>query len=478
MNINNFPFLKIRFFLFSACFTLFTFNCVTSYNRVIVSVEKSLYAGNYDEAISKLRNLANDSENKDRLLFLMEAGVVLHNKRDYVGSNKAFLQAEEIADEIRKSIRSEVKAFLLSDNESNFIGEDFEHVMIKFYIALNYLCLGDFEAAKRYFKKVEYDQKEMRVTEPKYKQNLMARYLDAIVSEHLGNFNDARVNYKNILELEPTNPIFLADRYLLALKEKDKADQNKFLSGKNYLQVWNNELQPTQYSQKVGELVFINQVGKAAIKESRGKIGEDPTIAQPLFNLVEATLRSNSQLGASVGSVLITLSMAEHPVPIYKTRTENLTSGFSIFINGKELSHTVKMTDYSAMAMNAFNENYDTIVAKNLSSIATKVVLAATTAYATGEMAKRNRKNEDDLASSMIGGLVSFITGLVAGAAVTSSIAPDLRSWHTIPSQFQARRILLEEGEYEVKFLENNKEIKRVVKVEAGKPIFISVRNF
>lgn len=456
----------------------FLINCATSYNQVIGNVEQSIYKGDYESAVSQLRDLANDSENKDRLLFLMEAGVVLHNKGDYFGSNKAFGQAEEISDEIRKSIRAEAKAFLLSDNESNFIGEDFEHVMIKFYMALNYLCLGDYEAAKRYFRKVEYEQKEMRVVESKYKQNITARYLDAIVSEYLGNYNDARVNYKNILELEPSNPLFLADRYLLALKEGDVADQNKFISGKNYLQIWNKQLKPIPYNPKIGELIIINQAGKAAIKESRGKLGDDPTIARPLFDAVEAALRSDSQVGMSLGAVLTTLSMAEHPIPIYKPRDGTSDIGISIFINGKEMGQTIKMTDYSAMAMNAFNENYNSILAKNLSSLVTKVVIATTTAYATGELAKRSRRNSNDSAASLIGGIVSFLSGLAAGAAVSATVAPDLRSWHTIPSNFQVRRILLEQGEYEVEIFENNKQTKKIVRIEEGKPTFLSVRNF
>ncbi|MCS7074164.1 MAG: hypothetical protein NZ108_06840, partial [Bacteroidia bacterium] len=81
----------------------FLLNCATSYNQIIGNVERSIYKGDYESAVNQLRNLVNDSENKDRLLFLMEAGVVLHNKGDYSGSNKAFLQAEEISDEIRKS---------------------------------------------------------------------------------------------------------------------------------------------------------------------------------------------------------------------------------------------------------------------------------------------------------------------------------------------------------------------------------------
>lgn len=82
----------------------------------------------------------------------MEAGTIFHTKGDYATSNKVFKDAEVIADQIQTSITKEGLAFMLSDNESNFKGESFERVLIKLYMAINYLMLGDVESSKRYFK--------------------------------------------------------------------------------------------------------------------------------------------------------------------------------------------------------------------------------------------------------------------------------------------------------------------------------------
>jgi hypothetical protein len=460
---------KLKFIIF-----LLLLNCATSYAKRLEPIENAVYSGNFEKAIPELRELVKNGDEKDKLLYLMEAGVALHTKGDYVASNKAFSEAEAIADTARTSVSAEALAFALSDNESKFIGEDFERVMIKFYMALNYLCLGDYEAARRYFKKVEFEQKEMKATEPKYKQNILARFLDAVVCEYLGNYNDARVEYKNILALDPNNLEMLAQRYVLAEKEGDKIDKEKYIKGKDYIKSYNLNLNKVEFNLNMGELVIIHQTGKSAVKESRGKLMDDPQISGPLINAIELAIRSESQAGLSVGGVLATLSTAEHPIPIYKDRDQDREE-LQIFINQNKLGTTQTLTNYSEMAKNSFNDNYDKIVTKNISSIATKAVLAASLAYTAGEMAKR----KDDNSSQLVGSLVSFITGLFTGLAVSSSISADLRCWRTIPSRFQAQRIFLEPGEYEVSFFKGSNPVgfSQKIFIEKGKPVFISLRS-
>jgi uncharacterized protein len=461
-------------------FLVFSFiNCATSYAQKIQPVENAIYSGDYETAIPKLRELVTGSNDKDKLLYLMEAGVALHTKGDYEASNKAFTQAEEIADTARKSASGEALAFALSDNESNFIGEDFERVMIKFYMALNYLCLGDLESAKRYFKRVEFEQKEMRATEAKYKQNVLARFLDAIVSEALENYNDARVEYRNILDIEPNNIEMLGQRLVLAMKEKDNSDIAKFSGGRDFIKAYNNKTQGTVYNPNMGELIIINQAGKSAVKESRGRLMDDPNIAAPLRSAIEVAIRSESQAGMSVGGVIALMGSAEHPIPIYRDRTSPAQSEVEIFVNGVSVGQTQKLSDYSGMAKNSFNENYESLVRKNIASIATKAVIASSIAFMAGELSKQG-KDKEDMGTQMLGSAVSFVTGLLAGYAVSNSIAPDLRCWRTIPANFQARRIFLEPGEYEISFRSTTNSPTpppQKVTIESRKPIFLSFRS-
>lgn len=454
-------------------FLVLLVSCSKSYVDIIKEVENSLYSNNFETAVPLIRDLVQEADSKDKLLYLMEAGVVLHSKGDYASSNKAFMQADQIADEINVSISKSALSFLLSDIESNFIGENFERVMIKLYIALNYLCLNQPENAKRYFQKVEFELKDMKFSDAKYKQNLFARYLDAITSESLGKYNDARVQYKNLLEMYPDKKEILSERYILAFKENDAADLSKFAEGKNSVLSFNKNLKKTELSSEMGELILINQSGKSATKESRGKLMDDPAFLLPLRASIEVALRSQSAQGLSLTGVMAILGTAENPIPVYKMRENEKEATATVLVNSMPISQLKKYNDFSETAINNYNENYSAIVSKNVASIATKIVLAAVASYAAGQaVAKRNDDNQ------VLGAVVSFVSGLASGYAVASSLKPDLRCWRTIPSNFQAKRIFLEPGSYEITIQNSRSKITKTVQIEKNKTQYFAVRTF
>lgn len=462
----------MKLFFATLAVALFVF-CAKNYKDVIRDTEKSFYSGNYSAALPDLRNLVKESDTKDKLLYLMEAGIVLHTNQEYEKSNNAFLEASDLADTIKTSVTKTGLSFMLSDNESNFQGEDFERVMIRFYIALNHTMLGNYEDAKRFFRKVDYDLKDLKVTDPKYKQNLMARYMDAVISENTNRYNDARVQYKNILDIDPSKKEILADRYVLAVKEGSTSDMGVFAEGKNYLNSFDASMQPVAYDPNtMGEVIIIHQAGKAATKESRGKLLSD----QFLGNSLKTSFQANSFSGGSdldLGVVAAVMARAENPIPIYKVRDEKSSMEKTLTINGKIIGTTKILNDYSATTIKAFNDNYTSIVTKNVASLAAKFVTAAIASKALSDSIEKslNRGKQKNPLISMGADLIS---GLAAGAAVSSTVAPDLRCWRLMPSNFQAKRIFLKPGEYTYKLAEK----KGTFKIEAGKPTFINIRTF
>lgn len=467
------------------CLLLFISYCASNYVEKISKAENAFYAEDYDTAIPAVRYLAKDASSKDELLYLMEAGTIFHTKGDYATSNKVFKDAETIADQIQTSISKESLAFLLSDNESNFKGESFERVLIKLYMALNYMMLSDIDSAKRYFKKVNFELTDMKTTDSKYKQNLFARYVDAVVSEQLTAFNDARVSYKNIMDIAPDNKEILGDRYVLAVKEKDTRDQAKYAEGKNYIKAYDKNLQPIPYNPNLAEVLIINQAGKAATKESKGKLVDEPMIQQALYKAVEYTMRSMDTKGASVATVMAMISNAENPIPEYKKRDEQKSNPIDIYVNGINVTNTKIYNDYTDTAIGNFNENYTSLVTKNIASIATKVVAAGIAAYAAGkaaENAAKGRNRNDGGGAEIIGLIIGAAAGAIAGAGVSATIKPDLRCWRTLPSNFQIRRIFLEPGTYDFEFKSNTSRAMggknfTKISVDASKLVVINFRS-
>lgn len=444
------------------------------------SLRDDFYAGNYDSASSGFRSLYEDSDDKDRLLYLMEAGIVFHTKGDFETSNKVFLDANDVAETIRKSITGQTAAFLLNDNETNFRGESYERILIKFYIALNHLMMGEYEKAKVWFRKLDLEHREMKWMEAVYRQNLMARYLDAIISESRDSFNDARVQYKNIEMISENTIPVIGDRYVLAVKEGDRGDMARYSSGQRQVLAYNTSLTPIPYNPKLAEVVVINQGGKAAIKVSRGKIKDDRALYIALVASIHAAIRSGSY-AISATTVLLGIANAENPVPKYEYQDKFGMGPLMVRANQRDLGKTVMYNDYSNTAMANFNDQHDRIVATNAASIATKFVAATVAAHASSQMVKSQTRALGGIAGPLAGLAAEAAIGAGAGVGVMVSIEPDLRSWSLLPSNFQARRFFLEPGEYHFQFaipgLPGQYSSDVTVNARSGKPIFINIRS-
>lgn len=450
------------------CFNL---ACAGSYAKKIQSTETSFYNGDVDGAVATVTPLAQDSSSRDRLLFYMEAGVVFHTKGDYKTSNEIFSRADEMADEIKTSITDSTKAFLLSDRESAFQGENFERILIKYYLALNQVILGDLESAKRTLRKLEADLKDMKYEDSAYKQILAARYLDALVSEELKAYNDARVQYKNLEIFGADHAWVAGERYALAERTGDAGDKAKNAAHR----IRPLDIKPAVAGEKGnGELILLVQSGKAAVKASRGNLMNDREFALALRVAIDVAILSHGK-GLSTAGVIAMMGTAENPIAKFTPREADAEP--ALLLDETPLPSPYTLTHFDIIAEKNFNENYSTYINKNVASIATKIVIAAVAADA---LARQIRKNDNGI----VGALGGLAVGLGAGGAVAATVKPDLRSWHMLPARFSAVRVLLPAGSYHLKTAGDSPnqivfglDGQQIV-IKPGKKTFVSLRTF
>lgn len=439
--------------------------CAGSYAKKIRAAEESFYNGDIDTAVATITPLAQDATARDRLLYYMEAGIIYHSKGDYKTSNEIFARADEMADEIKTSITGSAKSFLLSDREADFQGENFERILIKYYLALNHVLLGDLKAAKRSLRKLEADLKEMKYEDAGYKQVLIARYLDALVSEELGQYNDARVQYKNLENFGVDGTWLNHERYLLAEHARDTADMARYSAGRAAALI-----APIK-GQQTGELVVLLQAGKASVKASRGNLMGDREFAVALRIAIDVAILTEGK-GLSTAGVIAMLGTAENPIPKFAEREKGTATALTL--NGVGLPSLVKLTDFDLIAQKNFNDNYSSYINKNVASIATKIVVAAVAADA---VARQIRKNNDGI----VGALGGLAVGLGAGGAVAATVKPDLRSWHMLPAGFFAVRVQLPAGRYDLSAqpgLVLYGTSSGQIEIMPGKKTFVSLRSF
>lgn len=461
-----------------------------------VNIHANFYNNQLDLAAKKLKSEYDQSSNKDVLLYLMEAGVVLHTQGNYEKSNNVFKEAAKLSESIPYSVSGAAASFVLSDNSQNFQGENFERVIIYFYLALNSTLMRDFEEAKRNLRKLDYEHKQFYAQYSEDKQNGMARFLDAIISEHLQKYEDSRVQYKNLTALKGDIEEILESQYSFAVKTKDSGLQKqieKKLSKKEY--AFSKKLEPIKFNPEMGELIILNQAGRAARKVSRGKIKESQEFEAALRGAIEVAMRTEGSVGGNLTGVLLAIGESENPIPIFKAYESDDQQEHEIYINDKKVSKTFILNDYSKTATQTFNQNYDGMVSKNVASLATKIVVATAAAHAAVNNPAANQlKSEakgrlcgqipapvNSICEMLFDSAVDTAAGAAAGGIAGVSIEPDLRCWALLPSNFQAKRFFLEEGEYVVKLKTpgTSDEFSQSVsiKIEKGKPFFLNMRS-
>lgn len=453
-----------------------TLGCAGSYVKKVRATEEAFYNGDIDGAVTQITPLAQDSSARDRLLFYMEAGLIYHSKGDLKTSNEIFTRADEMADEIKTSITGSVGTFLLNDREGEFKGENFERILIKYYLALNYTLMGELDNAKRMLRKLEVDLKDMKYEDADYKQVLVARYLDALISEELAQYNDARVQYKNLENFGADAAWLARERYALAAKSRDAGDMAKYAANKAQQLEFPNIRTP-QDKKNPGELVVIIETGKAAVKASRGNLMNDREFALALRIAIDVAILSHGK-GLSTAGVIAMMGTADNPIPKFAPR-ENSPAP-TLMLEDVTLPQAQRLTDFDYISQRNFNDNYSSYINKNVASIATKIVIAAVAADAA---ARSIRKSNDGI----IGALGGLAVGLGAGAGVAATVKPDLRSWHMLPAGYAVIRVSLPAGIYNLGVQGQGVEGSGIVvygngnpqvEIKPGKKTFVSLRSF
>lgn len=421
--------------------SLLLFSCSSrNYNDAIRIPEDKFYKGQYLDAARLLLPDVN-SGGKDKLLFMMECGLMLHTGGDYETSNKVLLPAGKLAQLIPISITNEIGALLTNDANTNYRGEDFEKVLVHVYLGINFLMLNKSEEARVEFMAVNNELAKIKSEDgnAKYKQSLIAKYLTAIALEIVGNKNSdtrdiefAYVEYKQINELNPD----------LAMVKDDLLRVSRQLGYDDEYNDWKSQFHKS-YSENAnsGELVTIFQAGRSAIKKSRGPLMSDSQMS----GSIKLALATNSLgVGVTAAAVLYTLNKAENPIPVFAKRS-NKVNKVKIDIAGKTFN-TIMLENVEKTAVQNLEDDYGRLHKR----VAASIVLKAGASIAAGLAAKKLAEQSKKLGS--FAGLIGTAVGAGTGAALFSNMKPDLRCWHTLPANFQLARNHLKPGKYKAKF--------------------------
>jgi len=118
-------------------------SCSSVSRKEEAGFESALRTGNLSLAKKMIKSGEFLSEEKSRLLHLMELGTIYHLRGEYKTSLLVFEQAHTLSKKLfTKSISKKVSTFLSNDSADNYYGTHFERSMIRYYQDLNHYRLS------------------------------------------------------------------------------------------------------------------------------------------------------------------------------------------------------------------------------------------------------------------------------------------------------------------------------------------------
>jgi uncharacterized protein len=399
--------------------------CAT-YSESFGVIERDLSARQYDAALKSIEKQSGSK--KDRVLYLLNKGMVLRMKRDFTGSNQALEAAKAEMERLyTASVSENTLSFVVNDATVSYAGDDYEQVLVHLYMALNYLELGQPNEARVEALQVDLKLREIgeKIPGNKFTEDALSRYLTALIYEELGEWSDAMIDYRKAYEAYKKYQV----NYGVPVPDMLKHDLLRLTQRqglKDELALYKKEfgITPVQEEnrEQEGELVFVLNNGLAPIKREKA-VG---AFAPPPSVVVNAARPHRTASPAP--PVLVNIAL-----PYYESRPNQVLSA-RVSVSGKQ-SSTQLMENIDAIARASLDSRMAAITARSIARAVAKGAIQ--------ESVDRAGSRNNDPAAELLG---SFI---VRVAAVATERA-DTRSWLTLPANVQLARLSLPPGSYTV----------------------------
>ncbi|MBM7114226.1 COG3014 family protein [Archangium primigenium] len=390
--------------------------CAGDYVARTRSLRGAYESGDYGRALSELDAVEKQGSGKDALLVLLDRGMVLHSAGRWKESIEVLARADRLASELDAvSVSEEAGALITNERQRAYRGEDFEKLMISVLQALNYAQLEQDEEALVEVRRVNERLRKMVVEEKKpYEQLAIARYLGGVLYEDQRDWDAAYIDYENALRLAPGLGE-LAEPLLRLARRTGRQDEYERLLAR-FPGLPHAPLGPDE-----GQVVIVVEAGRSPEKEP-------------------ADRRLNSH-------ELI-------QVPVYRDRSR--PGLVRVGVESGAPMRAVTVTSLADVAEVHLEDRLGRMLAKQVAGVGVKAGLAA----GAGALAR----------SEAVGAL----TFLVLNAANQ----PDLRSWLSLPAEFQVARLRLPAGVHTVRVEGPGWSASQRVEVKPGRVRLVVVRGY
>ncbi len=420
--------LKHSIWLIALFLLLFLPGCRTYYQRQ-QEFQGHFRQGNIEEAARVLDSDRRAEQRRTRLLHLMNQGVVHHMLGKYQESNAFFEEAYVLGQDFRRTAGDHALTLLVNPKVTEYRGEPFELLMIHYYKAMNFLQLGDPEAALVECRRLNIALNALNDryrSENRYRRDAFIHNLMGIIYDATGDYNNAFIAYRNALEIYEDDfsrlfglgpPEQLKHDLLRAAHRTGFRDQVRHFEERFGMR------HEESRTLDEGELVFFWQNGLGPVKDE--------------FSILFTIVRGS---GGAVHFV-----NEEHglsfPVPASQKASDDLGDlrvirvAFPKYLERKLVYHNARLSaagqrrelnlaqDLNAVAFQALND-------RMLQEMGTALLRLA-----IRQAAEQQIRKEDETAGAIFG-----ILGAIAEQA-------DTRNWQTLPHSIYYTRMPLPPGQ-------------------------------
>lgn len=410
-------------------------SCATYYQKNL-KFQEAFAEGNLEKANKLLDRNEKAAEDRNRLLYFMQKGVVLQLQGEYEKSNEYLEQAYFFIEDYKKSLGYEALALITNPSLKPYAGEDHETVLIHYYKALNYLQLHNPDAAlveaRRLNNRLNVLNDRYENRKNRYSDDAFAHLLMGMAYEMGGDVNNAFIAYRN--SYNAYKKIY-GPEFNVAVPDQLKEDllRTAYLNGfQPDVDFYEREFGVDYRYQKPegGELIFFWHNGLGPVK-SEWSINF--TVVQgaggvATFVNEEYGMNFAFPVPSSEGekSGLGQLKVVRVAFPKYLSRQPVFTDA-KLVVDSGQTYPLEKTENINAVARSVLEDRMWREMASSLLRLAVKQA---------SEIATR-QENQD------LGAVISIIN------AVTEKV--DTRNWQTLPYSISYARVPLERGENHVK---------------------------
>lgn len=411
-------------------------------------VDEHVASGEHLKAVETIRNYRYAYGDKSSVLYDLDLGLLFHYAGLPDSSNAHFFAAEREMQELyTKSITLAALSAVTNDYILPYDGEDFEKVLVNIFLALNYAELGEPDEALVEARKVDLKLREYSREyqgKNRYQEDAFIRYVAGVLYEDAGEINDAFISYRKAYEAygayqreyATPAPSFLLDdlvRTATLLTFTEEAANFRELGGRPY--------EPED--RKLGTVLVVVYAGKGPIKdEVRTTVNIPDTsgtvhtfqMALPKFSPRRGVRRSYAITAQGTGSDL-----------------------------GAIGANTEMAEDLTAIAAKALEDRLALVYLKSGGRALLKFLAA--------EKAKSELKKKNNQLTNLLGSIAIDI-------AIGVTERADLRTWRTLPAEFQLAKLGLPPGTYRLRVEASDGKMTipaDTVRVRPGRTSFVIV---